>query len=123
MAGSPELPDELRKDIEDALARGHVERLPRDAPPPRPRPAPTPRLPDARPRTPKDLLLVGALAALVGWMFPTVIPFARQILFVGLAMVAVALLSMLIRPQGRPQHYWRGRPVDLPAESWTDRLY
>src|SRR5689334_4962645 len=106
MAGSPELPDELRKDIEEALARGHVERLPRDAPGPRPRPAPRPRLPDPRPRTPKELLLVGALAALVGWMFPAVIPFAREIFFIGLVLVGLSLLSMLIRPQGRPQHYW-----------------
>ena len=123
MAGSPDLPEELRKQIEDALARGHAERLPRDAPPPRRRPLPGPRLPDVRPRTPKELLLIGALAALVGWMFGPLIPFGRKVLFVGLALVAVSLLSMLIRPQGRAQHYWRGQPVELPPESWTDRLY
>jgi hypothetical protein len=121
MAGQSELPDELRKQIEDALAEGQADRLPRE---PARRPAPRrpgPRLPDWRPRSPSQLLLIGALAALVGWMFH--FPYSQQLLLVGLALVAVALVSMLVRPQGRAQHYWRGRPVDLPAESWTDRLY
>ena len=55
-------------------------------------------------------------------MFPQ-IPYGRTVLLIGLVLVGIALLTMLLRPQGRPQHYWRGRPVDLPAESWTDRLY
>jgi hypothetical protein len=123
MAGQPDLPEDLRREIEDALAQGHVDRLPSE-PPPRPRPLPRrtgPRLPDWRPRSPKELLLVGALTALVGYMFR--FPFSPQVLWIGLLCIAVALLTMLLRPQGRSQHYWRGRPVDLPAESWTDRLY
>ena len=121
MAGSSELPEELRKQIEDALAEGRAERLPA-TPRPRPRPpSPGPRLPDCRPRTPKDLLVVGVLVALVAWMFP--IPFRQEALVIGLVCAGVALLSMLLRPQGRSQRYWRGRPVDLPAEGWTDRLY
>ncbi|HEY7065556.1 MAG TPA: hypothetical protein VII06_29045 [Chloroflexota bacterium] len=123
MASQPDLPDDLRKQIEEALAEAHVERLPaepapRRAPPPRPA---GPRLPDWRPRTPSQLLLFGALAALVGWMLP--VPFSRQVLLVGVICIAVALLSMLVHPQGRSQRYWRGRPVDLPSESWIDRLY
>ena len=121
MAGQPDLPDDLRREIDDALARGQADRLPSEPvrrPPPR-RPAAS--LPDWRPRKPSQLLLVGALAALVGWMLP--VPFRQEVLWIGLALAAVALLSMLLRPQGRTQRYWRGRPVDLPAESWTDRLY
>jgi hypothetical protein len=121
MAGSSELPDELRKQIEDALAQGRAERLP-GAPQPKSRPVrPSTRLPDWRPRTPKDLLLIGVLAALVAWMLP--IPFKQEVLVLGVVLGGVALLSMLVRPQGRQQRYWRGRPVELPAEGWTDRLY
>jgi hypothetical protein len=65
--------------------------------------------------------LVGALTALVAWMFR--FPFSPQMLLLGLGCIALALLSMLLRPQGYSQHYWRGRPVDLPPESWSDRLY
>ena len=123
MSQSPELPEELRKQIDEALAEGQADRLP-SSPPPRPRrepPRPSPSLPDPRPRSPKQLLLVGALIALVGWVFR--FPYSGTVLTIGLVLVGIALLTMLLRPQGRPQHYWRGRPVDLPAESWTDRLY
>ena len=121
MAQQSDLPEDLRKQIDEALAQGHVERLP-SGPPPRPLPRrANPRVPDWRPRAPKDLLLVGALTALIGWMFR--FPFSHQVLLIGLACVGVALLSMLLRPQGGGQHYWRGRPVDLPPESWTGRLY
>jgi hypothetical protein len=111
------MPDDLRKQIDEALAQGKADRLPGRPPPPR-RPL---RLPDPRPRSPSQLLLVGLLAALVGWMFS--FPFHRELLFLGLLAAAIALLSMLIRPQGRVQHYWRGRPVNLPASGWTDHLY
>ena len=122
MAGQPNLPDDLQRQIEDALAKGQADRLPteparRPAPPPRP----SPRLPDWRPRSPSQLLLIGGLTALVAWMLP--VPFRSELLWLGLAGVAVALLSMLLRPHGHTQQYWRGRPIDLPAESWTDRLY
>jgi hypothetical protein len=123
MASQPNLPEDLRKQIEDALAKGQADRLPTE---PARRPLPPPRrggpsLPDWRPRSPKELLLVGALTALVGWMFR--FPFSGQVLLLGLGCIAVALLTMLLRPQGRSQHYWRGRPVELPPETWTDRLY
>src|SRR5581483_1133576 len=123
MAGQPsELPDDLRKQIEEALAEGQVDRLPSDPAPRRPPPPPSsPRLPDWRPRSPSQLLLVGALVALVGWMFR--FPFSPQLLLAGLVCIGIALLTMLLRPHGRSQHYWRGRPVDLPPDSWTDRLY
>jgi hypothetical protein len=121
MAHPSDLPDDLRKQIEDALASGHAERLPgepRRAPPPRPS-----RLPDLRPRSPSQLLLISALIALAGWVFHSTLPYSREVLWLGLAGVAIALLSLLLRPQGHPHHYWRGRAVDLPPESWTDRLY
>jgi len=121
MAHSSDLPDDLRKQIEDALAAGQAERLPgepRRAPPPRPS-----RLPDPRPRSPSQLLLISALVALAAWVFHSTLPYSREVLWLGLAGVAVALLSLLLRPRGRPHHYWRGRPVDLPPENWTDRLY
>ncbi len=123
MAGRPDLPEDLRKQIEDALARGQADRLPSE-PPRSPLPPPArlgPSLPDWRPRSPKDLLLVGALAALVGYMFR--FPFSGYLFLFGLGCVAVALLTMLLRPQGRSQRYWRGRPVELPPETWSDRLY
>lgn len=123
MSGSPDLPEDLRKQIEDALARGNADRLPSE-PHPRPVPPPRsegPRLPDWRPRTPKELLLVGLLVALVGYVFR--FPFSPQLLLFGLVCCAVAIVSYLLRPHGRQQHYWRGRPVDVPPDSWTDRLY
>jgi hypothetical protein len=123
MSGSPELPEELRKQIDEALAEGQADRLPSGPPPQRHREASrrSPSLPDPRPRSPKQLLLVGALIALVGWSFR--FPYSGTVLLIGLVLVGVALLSMLIHPQGRSRRFWRGRPVDLPAESWTDRLY
>ncbi len=119
MAGRAELPEELRKQIEDALRAGQVDRLP----PPRPAPRQPPRwrLPDPRPRSPQQLLLLSALVALAGWVFN--FPFSRELLYLGLLGVAVALLSMLLRPQGGHRRYWRGRPVDLPPQSWHDRVY
>ena len=121
MAGSPGLPEDLHKQIDEALAQGQADRLPSGPPPGRPPPRPAPRLPDLRPRSPSQLLLVGALAALVGWLFR--FPYHQAVLYVGLVCLGIALLSLLLRPQGRSQHYWRGRPVDLPPESWIDRLY
>jgi hypothetical protein len=123
MSGSSDLPEDLRKQIEDALAKGQADRLPSE-PPPRPSPPPRrdgPQLPDWRPRSPKELLLIGILVALVGYVFR--FPFSPQLLLIGLVCCAIALVSFLVRPQGRSQRYWRGRPVDLPPDSWTDRLY
>ena|SRR5215212_1418929 len=120
MAESGELPEPLRKQIDDALHEGQADRLPQ-APPRRLPSRRGPSLPDPRPRSPQQLLLVGALLALAGWVF--VFPLSRELLYLGLAAVAVALLSLLIRPQGQVQRYWRGRPVDLPPESWQERLY
>jgi hypothetical protein len=121
MAGAPEeLPEQLRKQIEEALAKGQADRLP-NKPPARPPRFTLPRLPDPRPRTPKDLLLVGLLLALAGWMFR--FPFSQPVLYVGLVCTAIALLSMLVRPHGSAPRYWRGRPIDSPPTNWLDRLY
>jgi hypothetical protein len=123
MSGSTDLPEDLRRQIEDALAKGQADRLPSE-PAPRSSPPPRragPRLPDLRPRSPKELLLVGILVALVGYVFR--FPFSSQLLLFGAVCCVIALLSFLLRPHGRSQPYWRGRPVDLPPETWTDRLY
>jgi hypothetical protein len=123
MASQPDLPEDLRKQSEDALAKGQVDRLP-SGPAPRRLPPPSragPALPDWRPRSPKELLLIGALIALVGYMFR--LPFSPQVLLIGLGCIALALLTMLLRPHGRSTQYWRGRPVELPPDSWADRLY
>src|SRR4051812_34816677 len=66
MSEPTDLPENLRKQIDDALARGDADRLPPE-PPPRPRrPARRPprSLPDPRPRNPQQLLLISALIAL-----------------------------------------------------------
>jgi hypothetical protein len=123
MSEPTDLPENLRKQIDDALARGDADRLPPE--PPRARRQPPRRpprgLPDPRPRNPQQLLLASALLALAGWVFR--FPYHNTVLWVGLVGVAVALLTLLIKPQGYTQHYWRGQPVDLPPDSWTDRLY
>src|SRR5437764_6005921 len=79
MAHSSDLPDDLRKQIEDALAAGQAERLP--GAPRRARPPRRPRLPDPRPRSPSQLLLISALIALAGWVFR--FPFSREVLWIG----------------------------------------
>lgn len=121
VAESSGLPEDLRRQIEDALARGQADRLPRPPPPRRAASSRRRRFPDPRPRSPQQLLLVAALVALAGWVFA--FPFSRELFYLGLLGVVVAVLSLLIRPQGRAQRYWRGRPVDLPPESWQERLY
>jgi membrane associated rhomboid family serine protease len=78
-------------------------------------------VPDPRPRSPQQLLLVSALVALAGWVFA--LPLSRELLYLGLLGVAVALLSLLLRPQGRSRRYWRGRAVELPPATWQERVY
>jgi hypothetical protein len=76
-------------------------------------------LPDLRPTSPKPLILGGLALALVGWLLPVV----HVALTIGLVLAAFGGLTALMRPQGR-RVYWRGRPLDLPAEeTWATQLY
>ena len=116
----PRLPDNVQRQIEDALEQGRIDRLPRE-PSRRPRPRRASPLPDPRPRSPNQLLLIGVVVALIAWFLRP--PYAEPLLYVGMVAIGIALVSLLVRPQGQAQRYWRGRPVDLPPHGWPDRLY
>jgi len=66
---------------------------------------------DPRPTSPRQVALIGAALAGVGWLVPGV----HLALVVGLTLLGVAFVTALMRPQSR-RVYWRGRPIDLPAE-------
>ncbi|MGH2587148.1 MAG: hypothetical protein ACRDJE_19720, partial [Dehalococcoidia bacterium] len=74
---------------------------------------------DLRPSSPGQLALIGGGLLLVGFLLPVL----SILTVVGIVLLAVAGLSMLVRPRAR-QTYWRGRPIDLGGEpSWGERLY
>ncbi len=72
-----------------------------------------------RPSSPGQLALVGVALWLAGALLPTLHALAP----LGMALLAVAGLSLLIRPRVRTM-YWRGRRIDLREEPTAgERLY
>jgi len=117
MAESPQLPDRIQKDLEDALRDGGVDKLPS-----RPRRRRRPlrlRLPDPRPRNPGELVLYGVVLGLVGYFVPPL----RGLFLLGLACLALAIVTHFLQPQGQRPKYWRGRYLDVPSGQWPERLY
>jgi|GEM_PF-6498111 len=74
---------------------------------------------DLRPTSPGQVLAVGAVLAVVGWLVPA----AQLAVTAGLALLVVGFITSLMRPRAR-HVYWRQREIELPAdETWATRLY
>lgn len=113
-----ELPDRVKRDLEDALREGGVDKLPT-------RPRHQRRQmklgwPDPRPRTPAQLVMFGVVLFLIGIFVRS---WQGQLTLIALVCVAVAVATYFLRPQGHVQKYWRGRFLDVPDGSWQERLY
>jgi hypothetical protein len=115
----PELPDRVKRDLEEALREGGVDKLP--SRPRRQRRAPRLAFPDPRPRTPGQLVIIGVVLFLLGQIVFR--PWQGQLTLVGLLCIAVAVGTYLMRPHGNVQKYWRGRYLDIPDGTWQERLY
>ncbi len=77
------------------------------------------KLPDPRPTAPGQVVLVGLLLVVVGWL----VPVAHAALLIGVALLLLGFGSGLIQPRGR-QVVWRNRSIEIPPEKRsTDRLY
>ena len=77
------------------------------------------RVPDPRPTSPGQVVLVGFAILILGWLLPTL----HVAMLVGMAILVLGFVSGLIQPRGRSV-VWRNRNVELPPEKrWTDRVY
>ena len=115
---SPELPDRIQRDLEEALRDGGVDKLPSR---PRRRRSFKLGVPDPRPKDAGQLVLIGVGLFLLGYFLR--LPFSGYLILAGVLCVAVAVITHFIQPQGaRPKH-WRGRYLDVPSGTWQERLY
>lgn len=119
MAEPTELPDRIKRDLEDALREGGVDKLPKQ--PRRKRGAFRLPVPDPRPRNPGQLVLFAALLFVVAYLLP--VPFRGQLYLASFACVALALFTYFMRPYGQRPRYWRGATLNMPPGSWQERLY
>ena len=69
---------------------------------------------------PWHLVGIGLLLAIVG-RFLGRMPVASPLIYVGLLLLAVGLLSLVLLPREQPKR-WRGRLITLD-DSWRARLY
>ncbi len=77
------------------------------------------RLADLRPSSPGQVMLVGIVLLLIGWL----VPGARLGLTLGVVLLAVGFVSSTLQPRAR-QVTWRNRTITLaPEETWATRLY
>jgi len=115
---SPQLPDRIQRDLEEALRDGGVDKLPSRRRKPR-----SFRLgvPDPRPKDPGQLVLIGVVLFLIGYLLR--LPFSSYLILAGLLCVAVALATHFMQPQGNRPKYWRGRYLDVPTGAWPDRIF
>jgi hypothetical protein len=118
MAESPQLPDRIQRDLEEALRQGGVDKLPNQ---PRPRRSRRRlRWPDPRPRHPGQLVLIGVVIFIAAYLFKALNPY---VLMLAVGCIAVAILTYFIQPGGVTPKYWRGRYLDVPSGRWQERLY
>ena len=77
------------------------------------------RIPDPRPTSPGQVLAIGLVLALVGWLVPGL----HFVSTIGLVFLVVGFVSSMLQPRGR-HVTWRNRDIDLPPdENWGHRLY
>ncbi len=115
---SPELPDRIQRDLEEALRDGGVDKLPSR---PRKRRSFKLGLPDPRPKDPGQLVLIGVGLFLLGYFLR--LPFSGYLILAGVLCVAVAVVTHFAQPQGQKPKFWRGRYLDVPSGTWQERLY
>ena len=116
----------LDREVQDALQRAQADDLGR----PRARFArePEPLADNAdwgplsflQPATPWHVIGVGALLAIVG-RFMGRVPLAVLLLYVGVALLVVGILSLIVLRREQPKR-WRGRLITTD-ETWQARLY
>jgi len=116
---SPQLPDRIQRDLEEALRDGGVDKLP--ARPGRKRRSFRLGVPDLRPRDPGQLVLIGVGLFLLGYLLH--LPFSAYLILGGILCVAVAIFTHFAQPQGPRPKFWRGRYLDVPSGTWQERLY
>jgi hypothetical protein len=116
---SPQLPDRIQRDLEEALRDGGVDKLP--ARPRRKRRSFRLGMPDPRPRDPGQLVLIGVGLFLLGYLVR--FPFSGYLILAGLLCVGMAIFTHLVQPHGRQPKFWRGRYLDVPTGTWQERLY
>lgn len=118
MAESPQLPDRIQRDLEEALRLGGVDKLP--SAPRQSKARRRLRVPDPRPRNPGQLVLIGVAIFLAAYLLRVLNPY---LVLVSVACVVIAVFTYLIQPGGYSPKYWRGRYLDIPSQRWQERLY
>jgi len=116
---SPQLPDRIQRDLEEALRDGGVDKLPSQ--PRRKRRSFRFGIPDPRPKDPGQLVLIGVGLFLLGYLLH--LPFSGWLILAGILCVIVAVATHLMQPQGRKPKFWRGRYLDVPTGAWQDQIY
>ena len=119
MSQPPELPDRIKRDLEEALRQGGVDKLPKR--PRRRRREFRMGMLDPRPRGPGQLVLFGVVLLLLGLIVR--VPYGTQVAILGLICVAVAVVTHLAQPHGYRRMFWRDRYIDVPSSRWQERIY
>ena len=74
---------------------------------------------DPRPASPGQVVLIGLVLVVIGWLAPV----AHVALIGGLLLLVLGALTAMMRPRVR-RVGWRGRQIELPAsDTWATRLY
>ena len=116
----------LDREVNEALQRAQADDLgqPRSRFAREPEPLPDPPgwgpLSFLQPATPWHLIGVGAVLAIVARLLGRA-PVASLLLYLGVALVAIGVLSLLLLHREQPKR-WRGRLITLD-DSWRARLY
>jgi hypothetical protein len=77
------------------------------------------RVPDPRPTSPGQVVLVGFAILILGWLIPPL----HVAIIASMAVLVLGFVSGLIQPRGRSV-VWRNRNVEFPPEKrWTHRVY
>jgi hypothetical protein len=120
MAEPAELPDRIKRDLDEALREGGIDKLP--SRPPRQRGSFSLGRLDPRPRNPGQLVLMGAALFVIGFVLWVPGPKGWFMVAGGLC-ILVALMTHFLQPQGYKPKYWRGRWLDVPTGRWQERVY
>jgi hypothetical protein len=116
----------LDREVNDALQRAQADDLgrPRARFAREPEPLPDPQgwgaLSFLQPATPWHLVGIGVVLAIVARLLGRM-PLATPLLYLGLLLVVIGLLSLVLLPREQPKR-WRGRLITLD-DSWRARLY